>query len=127
MTACNVSNFEFKREHFFSGDFSGEVAFIELGQAGLMRPSSWQLRATSISRKSKSDDVEFDEFTSYVLTLTAVNENNISFTGKYGFPHAQLMSPYDYGHGFAGLLSDAPEDIVAGVSEATGVDLLELT
>lgn len=63
----------------------------------------------------------------YHLVVTSKNTYGISYYSRYGFPHAAQEERYDQGSGFAGFMNQAQHNLLALISENTGVNLLELT
>lgn len=92
---------------------------IKLGQAEGV-PTDFEL-----VRKEKIVEGKESTF-SYNLIITIVNNNRISFYGRYGFPYANRLPDYEYGHGFGGYIHQAPKQILEYISEITGVNLLQL-
>lgn len=88
-----------------------------------------QVRGTPVSfdleMKEKTNNKDENTF-SYKLVITIHNDNGLPFYGRYGFPYPVKAPDYEYGHGFGGLMKDAPESILNHVSEITGVNLTEL-
>lgn len=107
----------------FSGEFKARPDPISYGQGGQQQPDTFILDVTDLYDPSAKNV----NMASYVFRLSAKQSrtNNI-FTAAFGFPYACRMNPNDYGYGYAGLIHEAPEEILVFVSEITGVDLLEI-
>lgn len=66
------------------------------------------------------------ERTSFMLDVTTRNQNDIGFSGHFGFPTAGRENAYDYGYGAGGFIADVPEFLLKEISERTGVNLFDL-
>lgn len=90
-----------------------------------MGQSRGELEGFTLTR-TVMDEGTAKERISYTLTVTTRNQNNIGFSGQFGFPYPGRMNDYDYGYGAAGFISDVPEFLLKEISERTGVNLFDV-
>jgi len=110
-------------ETYYQGDFTESVESLRFGQAGVLKPLTWTLKVhETVARKD--DGTPYTERTSFELHIIAKNPHT-SFTGKFSYPYPSKIADYDYGYGAAGYIVDVHRSILAGISEATGVDFSE--
>jgi len=106
----------------FSGDFSELPEKISFGQAGYNQPEKFKLKVTEVTevRDGEEDMV----YATYALNLSVLGPNkNTTITAYFGYPYAPRMNDYDYGHGYWGLIHEAPKEVLKYIGDLTGIDL----
>jgi len=110
------------------GEFTVAPKPISYGQAGHIAPSTWSLTTTKTIRATADEKDDVVENVSYKLNLVGKKLIGVdrwnTFNASFSYPYAGKVADYDYGYGYAGLISDAPKDLIVFISEITGVNLI---